>query len=79
MTDGLGQSGIQYRCRCGAVSAFHRVARLMDAPGWGVTYVPIEVMQRVGTTKKERRVTQDVAVYLCPKCNPRNVTKPEQI
>lgn len=47
----------------------------MDAEGWGLAYVATEAMERVGTTKKERRVTRHVAVYLCPKCNPRNVAR----
>lgn len=40
--DEIGQSGITYHCRCGASSAKQRDERLMDAEGWGVTYVPIQ-------------------------------------
>lgn len=75
MNDEIGQSGITYHCRCGASSAKQRDERLMDAEGWGLAYVATEAMERVGTTKKERRVTRHVAVYLCPKCNPRNVAR----
>lgn len=71
MSDEIGQSGVTYHCRCGASSAKQRDNRLMDAEGWGLTYVPVQTIELVGTKKTERTVTQHVAVYLCPKCNPR--------
>lgn len=63
MSDDIGQSGITYHCRCGASSAKQRDSRLMDAEGWGLTYVAAKAGARSGT--------KSVAVYLCPACNPR--------
>lgn len=71
MADEIGQSGIMYRCRCGATSPWQRDDRLMDAEGWSMTHAAVQVTELVGTTKKERQVTRHVAVRLCPKCNPR--------
>ena len=64
-----GQSGVQYRCFCGAVSEWQRDKRLIDAPSWNVRY---EIVRRwIVALKTKKLATQTLTIYECPKCNRR--------
>lgn len=76
----LGESGVQYRCHCGALSPFMRSPRLMDAPGWNVRYEvvllkPKETAPGKPKPKAATSKTSTVDVFECEKCNSRRSRK----
>lgn len=72
LQEAMGQSGVTYHCRCGAS---HRVTepRLIDAPGWSLTY---EVVTTPAGSKKmpngrKKAIpasTRSVPIFLCGEC-----------
>lgn len=63
----LGQSGVFYRCRCGAMSEAVREPRLADCPGWSMRFAVVNQVVNRGKRNEGIR-PRSVAVFLCDEC-----------